>query len=240
VEASEALGGGTGEQTAAGAEGAQTGQQQGTEIPQVIADRFGELDRTFGERFDQLQEALQTQAGPQYEQPGGGGEDVLFYDEQSGQIVDAQGRPVNPAEVSQDQGIDPRVLQGIQQQMQQTVQQQMAPMMEYFQDQQAAALEDEFPDFRDEKYAQKMVDLAEEHAESFDMPELARNVGFIRLLHLAEVGKARAAGQETPAGASEQGVALETDGVSNAGGSNVDPGDRIVQAAGQRNGFFNS
>lgn len=236
MEASEALGGGQ----AAADTGETGGEQQAPDIQQAMADRFGALEQSFADRFDGLQESLDQRLASQ--EPQGGyeqGGDDLFLDEQTGQIVDAQGRPVDPAGLGQqEQGIDPRVIQGLQQQMQSQLQETIAPILEHFQDQQAADLEERYPDFRDEKYAKEMVDAAEERAAAFGNPELARNVGFIELLHLAKVGAGRGTGQETPAGASETGVALETGGVSHAGQNEVDPGDRIVRAATGRSSFF--
>ena len=242
MEASEALGGG--EQAQTGTEGAAQGAEQAAEIPQALADRFSELDRSFGERFGQLESAL-GQLSPGQEAGGqehgeSGGEPDLFLNEQTGEIVDQFGRLVDPSTLGRDGngGLDPKVLGQLQTQMQQQMQEALAPIMEHFEDQQAADLEDRYPQFRDAKYAEKIVSAAEERAAAYGKPELARSADFIELLHLAEIGQQRAADQQTAGGASETGVALETDGVTNAGQSEADPGDRIVQAGAQRSGFF--
>lgn len=240
MEASEALGAEGGQ----AAEGAQTGgEQQAPAVPDALVERFGELDRTMGERFEQLQEAIDERL-PQGQEgyDAGGQSDELFLDEQTGEIVDAQGRTVDPSQLAQEghQGIDPQALGQLQEQMQTQMQQQLAPIMEHFQDQQAADLEDRYPQLRDEKYAEQVVSAAEEKAEQYGVPELGRSPGFIELVHLAEVGAQRAAEQQTADGASETGVALETDGVSSPGQPEGDLGDRIVKRAAPRTTFFNS
>lgn len=242
MEASEALGTEGGQ----AAEGAQTGgEQQAPAVPDAIVERFGELDRTMGERFEQLQEAIDQRLPAEGAGESGYGQasdGELFLDEQTGEIVDAQGRTVDPSQLAQEghAGIDPQALGQLQEQMQTQMQQQLAPIMEHFQDQQAADLEDRYPQLRDEKYAEQVVSAAEEKAEQYGVPELGRTPGFIELVHLAEVGAQRAAEQQTADGASETGVALETDGVSSPGQSEGDLGDRIVKRAAPRTNFFNS
>jgi hypothetical protein len=236
MEASEALAGG--EQTAPGGEQGATEAPAGPDLSPVL-DRFAQLDQhfeTFADRLDQIDSRFDGQG-----QQENGGEPQLYYDEQSGQFFDAPqgGNVVDPQTLGQqEQGPDPRFMGALQQHMQQ----QLAPMMQEInalredaQDRQAADLEARYPAFQEAEYADRIVTEAEQRAQRYGNPELARNADFIELLHLAEVGRQRAAGQETPAGASETGVALETGGVTSPGGEQGSVESRLDAAIAARN-----
>lgn len=250
MEASGALAGGVGAagsagaEGAAGAEGGEAGQQQQTGgfDPAPILARFDQIDTTFDQRFQALEDQvgqLSPQQQQQLQQDGG---DLELYLNDQGGLEDANGNPVDPnnlGNLGQPQGpagFPPEVIQGLRNGLSQEMQQQLAPILETFQDQQAERLMDEFPPLRDDAYAEKLVGQAEQFAEAHNAPGLAKNPAFVRLLHLAEIGAGQQGegGAQTAAGGSETEVQLETGGVTNAGGQGGDLESHVDSVIGQR------
>jgi hypothetical protein len=94
------------------------------------------------------------------------------------------------------------------------------------------ALEERYSDLKDEATQDRLLQLAQEQAQTLGMPQLAAEPGFVETVYLADQARSRA-GNEVPAG-SERGVALERGGTAPpAAPQTAEPndGDRIVAAS---------
>lgn len=241
MEASGALADGGQGQQQQGGDGGQGGEGFN---PAQLVERFDALDNNF-EQWRQDIDAQLGQlgrggegAGQQQQQDGG---ELELYLNESGQFEDANGNPFDIGQLSQQQqqdaangqlpqGLSPEVLQGLQNGFQATLQRQLAPVLEAFQDRQAEDLLQKYPAFQDNEYVDKIVDQAEDFAERYGLPDLSRNVGFLELLHYAEIGRGRQgeAGQMGDA-FQGQGAEVETGAASAAGGGGQSLEERIDQ-----------
>jgi hypothetical protein len=234
MEASEA----TAQQGAEGAqanggEAPEAGQAQEQQTPDIgqVVERFDELDRSLGDRLERLEGVLQPgESEQEYGQEGQygleGQEGPVLFDEQ-GNPYDQYGQPL------QDPGLgqaDPQQLvEHMRGELQQEMQQQLAPILEHFNDQQIAKVEEQYPELKDRQVAERVMQSAEEKATAFGNPELMFQPGFVEAMYLAQKAQEMMAGQETPAGADNE-AQLESGAVSNPGTTEPSEADRIVQA----------
>ena len=139
----------------------------------------------------------------------------------------------------QAQGLNPDQLKAaFQQVVENTVGPQLQELREWRLDQEAAKLENQYPDLQKPEVAREIVGQAQAVAQAFGNAELARQPGFIELVYKASMADQRAA-QETPAG-SEAEIALEAAGGAAPAGGDPDDQirDRIAAAANRKSGFF--
>lgn len=233
MEASEAgLATDPGTDTTEGAEGQ---EPQGPDLSPIL-DRFGELENSFGERFQQIESRLGEPA-----------DDSVVYDDGYGNPVDANGNPVTLDEYGQpvDDGLDldadadpaevqRQLIERAKTEARNEAMQQIAPVLQKFSDMEMDKLEQEFPELGGDA-AESVVAAVQESAQKFGNPALMQDANFVRMVYLAQKGEESAA-QETPAGAEGE-VALESGGAS---GLAADRGDEIDQifAGTEENDFW--
>lgn len=121
------------------------------------------------------------------------------------------------------------------QMVEQAAQQQVAPLYQQREaerrDREADALEERYPDLRDEETQDRVLERAAEVAQQLGNPEAAIEPAFVELVYLAMQAQERAA-SETPAGGGPN-VPIERGGGASPaqGGDEPDLGDAIVKLA---------
>jgi hypothetical protein len=93
----------------------------------------------------------------------------------------------------------------------QDMREEIAPLLEEITQQKLADLEDEFPRLGTNDGAQELMGAASLHAQQLRNPNLVRDPGFLRMVHLAQLGE-QALADEKPAGADQQTAQLESGG----------------------------
>jgi hypothetical protein len=186
--------------------------------------------------------AAQFFGDPGYGEPGQQGQQ---FDPYTGEPVQQQprfdpytGEPLQPQGQPQQAGLqgNPDELVGL---LRRVVAEEVAPFQQERQQEQWNALYQEFPQFNNPETAPQIADSVARAARLFGGDDggarkLANNPAFARWAYLASVNEAQARG-EIPAGATDGLNPIEAAGGASApGGSEVDPGDAIVNAG--RNG----
>lgn len=211
---------------------AQEGQEgQGFDLSPVL-DRMDQ----FEQRFDGLEQRLPEET-PEGEGPEG--EDQLYITP-DGAVVDEFGNPAEGYNEGYEQDPQAMMQQALQQQEQrlrqeyeQKLQEQIGPLQERFQDMDLGALEERYPQLRDQQTAESTLRAAEQRAEAYGKPELAKNAQFLEETYLAGLARERGL-SEVPADSEEPGFGLEQPGAQTPGEPEEDPGQRIVDARGPR------
>lgn len=188
----------------------------------------GQLDQLVGGQ-EELRQYLSTEPWRQQE----GGEEPTPAEPQAPEVDLSWLDPADPG-YDPDQ-IGERLTSTFAQYVEQAQQQAIAPVQQQLQEmRQEAELRDllgEFPDLGDEQTSRQVVEAAHSYAQALNMPALANEAGFIRLVYLS--GRAIDAAQQE--GAEAPGAAhLEGGGGANPGGSQVDPVDAILKPGGKR------
>lgn len=207
-----------------GGEAAENGQQAGPD--------FGALSSQLEQIVGGQEELRQYLASEPWRQQQGGQE--AAQQEPAAPEVDLSF--LDPADPAYDpEQLTERLTSTFAQYVEQAQQQAIAPVMQQMTEmRQEAELRDllgEFPDLGDEQTSRQVVEAAHQYAQALNMPQLANEAGFLRLVYLS--GRAIDAAQNE--GAEAPGVAhLEGGGGANPGGSQVDPVDAILKPGGKR------
>lgn len=185
------------EQTQQTDQGQQSQETSGYEqlLDQRFADLREEIPQLIGGALQQYQQQQPEEVAQGQQDPFD--DFASLFEENYGETMQQQAA----------QGVDPSQLRDAFQGM---IQQALQPIQERFLDQEADALEREYPALQDPKTQREVVAEAIEFAQALGVPELARQPKFIKKVFEARMASERAA-QETPAGGSD-GVALETGG----------------------------
>ncbi len=239
MEASEA----TQQTPTEGAQGAPEATEGATEAqaPDVL-ERLNQFEQSFDGFKQDIEQRLPSADGQG---------DELYVDERTGEVFDAQGNPVNFGESGQQQdaqgeddwGADEfgptpeEIAERAKAEALKEFEQRLEPMQQYMQDQQLAALEDQYPQLRDKGVAKDVFDQAVQRAQQYGNPELATSPRFLEDTYLVMRAREHAS-QETPAGA-DQGVALEAGG-GQAPAEEPDPIQQMIEAkkGGATNAFW--
>lgn len=208
----------------------QEGGEESSSGPDLspILDRFGELESSFGDRFEQIEQRLAA--------PADDG-DVQYVDE-NGNPVNEYGEPLDGMDIDGDTDpadVQRQVLERARAEARAEAMQHLAPVLERFQDMEMDKLEQEFPELGGDA-AEGVVEAVKETAQRFGNPALMHDANFVRMVYLAQKGEESAA-RETPAGAEGE-VALEAGGASGLRGGEDDEIEQIFAGQEERDGFW--
>lgn len=212
-------------------------QQQGQQIPDDVMSRLDAL----GQEVQQLRGGDDDEGDYEGEE----GEEGFEDEPDSNYLYNEFGDPIDPQTgqmVDPDQIAAQELQQHINGQVTEAVQQAIAPLLEQQQNQQiqqeAEALEQEFPALATPEGAEQALNQAREHAKAMGDDTLASNPSFVRLVHLAGLAEQAAVGQ-TPAGATQEAVAVEGGGgAAPAGQVEDDTAQRILKAGSPNGGVL--
>lgn len=203
-----------------GEQGSQTGEaQQGDQAITQLADQLQQLTTS----QEETRQFLQSNPwAPQEEQQTPEVPDLSFLDENSPQYDPEQAAQRLQQVMQAEAGSE----------VERRMQEQLAPLQQQVQElrsqQGADALAAEFPEMKDPKVAQEVVDTAEKYAGILGQPELLSNFDFIRMTYMA----GRAAQLQNEEGTSPQAATLEGANGASPGAPQqgaVPTGDQIAE-----------
>lgn len=228
------------------AEGApEAAPAQGAQAPAGLPDNFAERFEQFASTMDALPERLErleqgAQAPPAGEPAQAQVPDTRYLlDPQSGMFMDRLTGQWLEEPPGGDYGEPELTAEAVQQMVEQGVQQALAPQARQQMLAQVAALEEKYPELRDEAIAAEVKQEAQRLVQA-TMPgadaEAWKNPALIEKIYLARSAGERAEGEVPPTG--EPSTQLESPSAAAAGVKELeDEGDAIVKA-GQRGSFL--